>query len=80
MTDPIWWPSIPDPEDTAHKEKVDKWVVELDQMFDPDGQDNVTVHAGTKDGKSTSWVVSHKSIPLHDDDSRVIFDNTEDFV
>ena len=81
MFDPTWWPSKPADDDNPRslKRQLGK-KFRLHQMFDPDNQDNVTVHVGVKDDVLMSWVVSHKSIPLHDDDSRVIFDNTEDFV
>ena len=68
----IWWPM------KAPEEKKPENVA-LDQMFSPSDQTTDIVQVGEKDGVAQSWVVSDKP-NLEYDDSRIIFDNTEDFV
>ena len=53
--------------------------IKLAQMFSPSDQTTDIVQVGEKDGIAQSWVVSDTP-NLDYDDSRTIFDNTEDFV
>ena len=87
---PIWWPSVPEDDDKPKIDIDEMWnemtsypvLIDdcLDKVFSPENQPNDFVQVGVKDCTTRSWLISDKSIPLHDDDSRVIYDNTEDFV
>ena len=87
MTDPIWWPSVPDDE-TPNTDKMWNSTKSypvladdcLDNVFSPENQPNDFVQVGIKDGATRSWLISDRPIQSHDGDSRVIYDNTEDFV